>query len=272
MKMSMQVLQVDVETDPLFGLLNRALVESSQTACGLIMAKCVLNTTKLNRLQARIAQPELDLDLQISYEPNNETLAILLPDQILSKTHFVSLSVKQFLQDEQLNARNIVIASFPDCGIPKETDLQAMQAMIADEAGNGNTILIYNQPELDRRNSTILIIDEDETGGELLDTRLRMKGYEVYMANNGLDGLRLFNALSPDLVITELSLPVYDGYDVIRSIRGRKGKDAYCSIMVLSEMRMERDISACFELGVSDYIKKPYSPLELEARIRRLLQ
>jgi CheY-like chemotaxis protein len=268
----MQVLQEAVEIHPLFVHLNRALVDSSQTACGLIMAKCVLNSTAQSQLQERVARPELDLQAQFLYESNNETLAILLPDYALSNTHFVSLSVKQFLQDEQHPAGNIVIASFPECGVPRETDLQAMHAMIADEANHENAILIYNQPEEKRKNSTILIIDEDETGGELLDSRLRMKGYEVYMANNGFDGLRLFNSLSPDLVIMELSLPGYDGYDVIRSIMGRNGNDSDCRIMVLSENRMERDISACFELGVSDYIKKPYSPLELEARIRRLLQ
>lgn len=266
--MSMQLLQEKMETASLFHRLSRVLVESAETACGLIFAKCSLNEARLARLKANVSG--LDPQAQFLYEYG--TLAILLPDKKLSYTHYVSLSVKQFLQDGNIPGGGLLITSFPECGVPKEADVQAMHDMIADEADNDNSILIYNQPEAQAKQSTILIIDEDATIGELLHSRLRMKGYEVYTADNGLDGLRLFNSLSPDLVITELSLPAYDGYELIRSIRGKKEQYADCSIMVLSDKRMERDISACFEMGVSDYMTKPYSPVELEARIRRLLQ
>lgn len=269
--MSMQMLQEKTEAHPIFVRLNRVLVESSETVCGLILAKCTLGNGGLERLKEKLSSPELDPEAQFWYESNYGTLAILLPDKKLSYTHYVSLTVKQFLQDENIPG-SVLITSFPECGIPKETDVEAMHVMIADEADDESAILIYNQPDAETKSSTILIIDEDATVGELLNSRLRMKGYDVYIADNGLDGLRLFNSLSPDLVITELSLPVYDGYELIRSIRQKKEGAADCSIMVLSDNRMERDISACFELGVSDYITKPYSPVELEARIRRLLQ
>ncbi|MDF2724698.1 MAG: non-DNA binding response regulator [Paenibacillus sp.] len=269
--MSMQLLQENVETNHLFGMLNRVLVESNETLCGFIAVKIALDENGLNRLKQRLALPAPDNEAQFLYEAEGGMLAILLPDQKLSYTHYVSLSVKQFVQNEQAAGSPIVIASFPECGVPREADIRTIYAMTADEADYEDTILIYNQPENMRKHSTILIVDEDETVGELLDTRLRMKGYEVFMANNGLDGLRLYNALTPDMVITELSLPALDGYDLIRSIRKRKIAKEECSILVLSENRVERDISACFELGVSDYIRKPYSPVELEARVRRLL-
>ncbi|TMV47720.1 response regulator [Paenibacillus mesophilus] len=268
--MSMQLLQEKMETAPLFYRLSRVLVESAETACGLIFAKCTLSEARLARLKEKISGP--DPEAQFYYASNYGRLAILLPDKKLSYTHYVSLSVKQYLQDGNIPGGGLLITSFPECGVPKEADVQAMHDMIADEADNDNPILIYNQPEAKTKQSTILIIDEDATVGELLHSRLRMKGYEVYTADNGLDGLRLFKSLSPDLVITELSLPVYDGYELIRSIRGEKEQYVDCSIMVLSDKRMERDISACFEMGVADYMTKPYSPVELEARIRRLLQ
>ncbi|WP_158606416.1 response regulator transcription factor [Paenibacillus ginsengarvi] len=267
----MQLLQENVETGHLFAMLNRVLVESKETACGFIAAKIALDENGLNRLRQRLAFHAPDNEAQYLYEAGGGMLAILLPDTKLSHTHYVSLSVKQFMLDEQLAGSPIVITSFPECGVPKEADIRTIYAMTADEADYEDTILIYNQPANKRKHLTILIVDEDETVGELLDTRLRMKGYEVFMANNGADGLRMFNALTPNLVITELSLPALDGYDLIRSIRNRKQTKEECSIMVLSENRVERDISACFELGAADYIRKPYSPVELEARVRRLL-
>lgn len=269
--MSMQMLYPSTEAQPMFVRLSRALVQSSETACGLILAKCALGNGGLERLRQKIACPELEPEAQLTYESNYGMLAILLPDKKLSYTHYVSIAVKQFFQEERIGG-TILITSFPECGAPKEKDVEAMQAMIAGEAEDEGAILIYNKPDAETKPSTILIIDEDATIGELLFSRLRMKGYDVYIADNGLDGLRLFDSLSPDLVITELSLPACDGYELIRSMRRKKDDSAECSIMVLSDNRMERDISACFELGVSDYITKPYSPVELEARIRRLLQ
>lgn len=272
--MSSSLLEEAVDTHSLFALLNQTLVQSNETACGVILASSPLGPVGLSRLRERVARSEPELAVHFADDPSSGTFAMLLPDLVLSDTHYAALSVKQLMLEEGIAVGQLVIASFPECGIPKESDLQAMHALMERESDGESSILIYNPPEVKRKPATILIVDEDETGGELLDTLLRRRGYEVFTAHNGLDGLRMFQTLSPDLVITELSLPVYDGYDLIRRIRQRQAKQPAqpeCSIMVLSEKRVERDISACFELGVSDYIKKPYSPMEVEARIRRLL-
>lgn len=272
--MSPSMIEKALDIGMLFVRLNQTLVASSETVCGIILAKNPLGPVGLDRLQARIAHSAPELVAHFADVPGAGTFAVLLPDRSLSDTHYVALTVKQLMQEEGLAAGSLGIASFPECGLPKEADLLAMQALLERDADGEPSILIYNPPEAKRKSSTILIVDEDETGGELLDTLLRRRGYEVFMAHNGLDGLRLYQTQAPDLVITELSLPVYDGYDLIRRIRQLSANPAAqgdCSIMVLSEKRVERDISACFELGVSDYVKKPYSPMEVEARIRRLL-
>jgi two-component system OmpR family response regulator len=265
-----QVLKAAPETHPVRVQINKGITKSRQKTCGLILAECTLSKDQLERLKAAMVQPERDEDSLYIYETDNGLLSIVLPDQKLSATHFVCLSVKQFLQVEHLLGSSLLIASFSDSDLPKEMDVQMMIDMIKGEADYENTILIYNQKEAKKNKSTILIIDEDEAVGELLGSQLQMKGYQVYKANNGQEGLKLYDAFLPDLVITELSLPIYDGFEVIRSIRKKMYTD--CSIMVLSDNQVEKEISACFEMGVSDYIKKPYSPVELEARIRRLLE
>ncbi|MEF3302699.1 response regulator transcription factor [Paenibacillus sp. GYB003] len=269
--MSTQLFGHTATAHELFVRLNRLLVESNETTCGLIVTRRVLDENGLNRLKNDVTKTEASREAQVVYEAASGLLAILLPDQKLSDTHYVSLSVKRLLQGDGPGGA-LVIAGFPECGVPKEADMLAMQDMLTGEADQDGAILIYNQPEQSRQSFTILIVDEDETACELLDSRLRLKGYEVFKATNGLDGLRLFDALRPDLVITELSLTALGGYELIRAIRGRKEAGGTCGILVLSENRVERDISACFELGVSDYIKKPFSPIELEARVRRLLE
>lgn len=268
--MSMQVEpQQTAERSQLLARLHRLLLDSGETVCGLILVRCALDAEGLDRLRERAAAAT-NREAPVLVEPLRDAAAILLPDEKLSGTHYAALAVKEWLRDAGLEAGPVLIASFPECGVPKEADLRAMQAIVAEHTEGGDPILIYNQPDRTERSRTVLIVDEDETVGELLDSRLRLQGYEVFKARDGSDGLRLFDALSPDLVITELKLPVVDGFDLIRSIRQRSREEGDCRILVLSENRMERDISRCFELGASDYIRKPFSPLELEARIRRL--
>src|ERR1700730_14024182 len=240
--MSKQVLQAEVDSRHIFVRMNRFLVESGLKTCGLILAQCNLKTEQLDRLKEAVSVQEPNLEAQYLYDHN--VLAIFLLDKPLSYTHYVSLSVKQFLQEGKLLEGSLLITCFKEYEFPKEADVKEMLRMLQEEENDENTILIFNQPEKHKK-STILIIDEDETVGELLDSRLLMKGYEVYKANSGLEGLRLFDEVNPDLVITELSLPVYDGYEVIRGIRNRIYSDY--NIMVLSNKRMERDISTCFE-------------------------
>jgi two-component system, OmpR family, response regulator len=264
--MSTQVMEMARETDLIVNGINQILIELGRKTCGVILGEYTLDKSQLQRLNEVVAANETDMSATFLYQ--NNILVILLPDKELSYTHFVSLSVQQFLQEENQLGGNLLIANFS--GMPHVEDATEMLHLIRQEADYENTILIYDQSQRKKDKPTILIIDDDKAVGELLDSRLMMKGYDVYKADSGLEGMRLFDSVSPDLVITELALPVYDGFEVIRSIRNKTYDE--CNIMVLSNKRLERDISTCFELGVSDYITKPYSPVEVEARIRRLLQ
>jgi two-component system OmpR family response regulator len=264
-----QAMKTTTEDHHIYVRLNKGLMEFGQKIYGLILAKCGLDPSQLQRLKDVVAQIEPGLNQQYRFESDHGILSIVLPDQKLNSSHYISLVVKQFLQEERQFGGNLITAEFSEHIMPKEKDVEAMLQMLREEADYENTILIYQQQESRPKQSTILIIDEDQAVGELLDSQLRMKGYNVFKAGSGEDGLKMYDALLPDLVITELSLPVFDGFEVIRSIRKRMYTD--CSIIVLSDNQIEKDISACFEMGVSDYIKKPYSPVELEARVRRLL-
>jgi CheY-like chemotaxis protein len=264
-----QVSKAAADSYRLAVLIHKAMMESGQPTFGFILAECALDMDQLKRLEAELVQMDSELAKPFMLDGDSGLLSILLPAQKLNMTHYVSLQVKHFLQEEQLLEGNILIADFSEPAMPADSKIEAMLGILREEENRENTILIYNPQEVKDHTSTILIIDEDEAVGELLDSQLRMKGFQVYKASSGEEGLRLFDILLPNLVITELSLPVFDGFEVIRSIR--KKMNTNCQIMVLSDNQMEKDIRACFEMGVSDYIKKPYSPVELEARVRRLL-
>ncbi|MNC66837.1 Phosphate regulon transcriptional regulatory protein PhoB [compost metagenome] len=98
-----------------------------------------------------------------------------------------------------------------------------------------------------------------------------MQGYETIVADNGLTALELIGKWEPDLVLTELNLYGIDGLPYIHHIQ-QLNVSVVPKIVVLTEQRVEQTISLCFQNGVDDYITKPFSPVELDARIRRCIQ
>lgn len=114
----------------------------------------------------------------------------------------------------------------------------------------------------------ILVVDDEPNICHILETRLRMVGYEVSTAADGLEGLKTFGEVNPDLVILDLMLPQLDGYGVCEKLRSRTS----IPILMLSAIDEVSQKVACLQMGADDYMVKPFSPKELIARIGCLLR
>ncbi|MBR4168515.1 MAG: response regulator transcription factor [Lachnospiraceae bacterium] len=115
----------------------------------------------------------------------------------------------------------------------------------------------------------ILVVDDESRIRKLVRDFLVKKGFEVVEAENGKDAVDLFFETNDfDLIILDIMMPVMDGWQVCREIR------AYSKvpIIMLSAKNDERDELMGFELGVDEYISKPFSPKVLVARIEALLR
>jgi DNA-binding response OmpR family regulator len=115
---------------------------------------------------------------------------------------------------------------------------------------------------------TILVVEDDPAVSRLVEHRLAQEGYRVVVAPDGEQGLRLFEAVKPDLVILDLILPEIDGYEVCRIIR----KQSAVPIIVLSAKGDEVDKLVGFRLGADDYVTKPFSAAELAMRVGAVLR
>lgn len=115
----------------------------------------------------------------------------------------------------------------------------------------------------------ILIIEDDKTIVEGLTIALNFHDFSVISAGNGIEGYNLFEQEKPDLLILDIMLPGTDGFEVCRKIRGN---DLQVPIIMLTAKSRESDKLLGFELGVDDYITKPFSAKELIARIRAILK
>jgi OmpR family response regulator RpaB len=116
-------------------------------------------------------------------------------------------------------------------------------------------------------NEKILVVDDQPSIREILKTRLSILGYKVILAANGQEALILFNKENPSLLIVDIVLAKINGYEVCREIR----KQSKVPIIILTALGDIADRVLGFKLGADDYVMKPFSPRELEARIRAIL-
>lgn len=114
----------------------------------------------------------------------------------------------------------------------------------------------------------VLVVDDEASIRRILDTRLSMIGYVVITACDGEEALSLFRREAPDLVILDVMMPKLDGYGVCQEIR----KTSDVPIIILTALGDVADRITGLELGADDYVIKPFSPKELEARIRSVLR
>jgi two-component system KDP operon response regulator KdpE len=113
----------------------------------------------------------------------------------------------------------------------------------------------------------VLLIDDDETLLELLSEHIRSANYQVRTASNGQKGLKIASENKPDLVVLDVMMPGMDGWEVCQRLRDTSRSP----VIMLTAKGNEIDKLRGFNLGVDDYVTKPFSFAELVARIRAVL-
>lgn len=114
----------------------------------------------------------------------------------------------------------------------------------------------------------ILIADDEQLMRQLVVDFLKPEGYEVIEAADGKEALALYNEQHPDLVLLDVMMPGYDGWTVCREIR----RESTVPIMMITAKGEEIDQLFAYDLGVDEYITKPFSPRILMAKIKAILR
>lgn len=116
----------------------------------------------------------------------------------------------------------------------------------------------------------ILIADDEPNIVAALEFLLQQSGYEVHVANNGEEALRLVEACIPDLVLLDVMMPKKSGYEVCTRIRERADW-RHIKIVMLSAKGREAEVNKGLSMGADLYVTKPFSTRELMAKIKGLL-
>lgn len=117
----------------------------------------------------------------------------------------------------------------------------------------------------------ILVIEDEPSLREILTYNLRHEGFEVIAAADGQEGLRQAERESPDLLILDLMLPVVDGLQVCRQLRGN-ARTHDIPVLMLTARSEERDEIVGFRMGADDYVTKPFKMKPLIHRVKALLR
>nr|YP_010337082.1 regulatory component of sensory transduction system [Pseudoerythrocladia kornmannii]UNJ16667.1 regulatory component of sensory transduction system [Pseudoerythrocladia kornmannii] len=121
---------------------------------------------------------------------------------------------------------------------------------------------------MENHTEKILVVDDEASIRRILETRLSMIGYDVVTAENGEEALMIFRREYPSLVVLDVMMDKLDGYGVCQELR----KESDIPIIMLTALGDVSDRITGLELGADDYVVKPFSPKELEARIRSVLR
>ncbi len=120
----------------------------------------------------------------------------------------------------------------------------------------------------DSRPINVLLAEDEESFVDALVVGLGREGFQVTVARDGSEALRLFDETEPDLVLLDLMLPKVSGIDVCRTIRSRSS----VPIIMVTAKAAEIDTVVGLEVGADDYVAKPYRLRELVARIRAVMR
>ena len=122
--------------------------------------------------------------------------------------------------------------------------------------------------EKSQKTHTILVIEDNQDMSQLLKRILEPEGYRVILSVDGAYGMALLREAQPDLVLLDIMMPDVDGFMTLHSIR----KYSNVPVIMVTAKRETEALQRAIDLGADDYVKKPFGPDELLARIKAKLR
>ena len=117
----------------------------------------------------------------------------------------------------------------------------------------------------------LLLVEDDNNLSYIVQTGLQdiIGGYEVITACNGKEGLEAWKEHHPDIIISDIDMPVMNGFEMVRLIRETDGDTP---ILFASALTSPKDVRKGYDIGVNNYVKKPFIPDELDAHLHAILK
>ena len=116
----------------------------------------------------------------------------------------------------------------------------------------------------------VLICEDEEIMLTALEFRLKKQGYQVLKAKDGREALEVIKSENPDMIIADILMPHVTGLEIIEYVRKELKRDT--PIITISALEHDDVVLSAFKLGANDFITKPFKPVELIIRIKKIFQ
>jgi two-component system alkaline phosphatase synthesis response regulator PhoP len=115
----------------------------------------------------------------------------------------------------------------------------------------------------------VLLCEDEDVMRTAIEFRLTKQGYKVSYVSNGLDAIHALSQTLPDILVTDLVMPIHNGIEVIKYLRQNIKSDI--PVIVISPVEEDELILEALRAGADDFLAKPFKPLELVLRLRSLI-
>ncbi|HTS28455.1 MAG TPA: response regulator [Bryobacteraceae bacterium] len=149
---------------------------------------------------------------------------------------------------------------------PEEALIRLTRVMSDSRSGSKSTARSAGTNKPDR--ACVVVADDDPSVSSLVRSVLKTHGMDAETATNGQSALEAIRKFQPQAAVLDINMPVMDGYEVLAAIRA---EGLQVRVVLLTARQQESDVIRGFTLGADDYMVKPFGPLELVARLKRLL-
>ena len=116
----------------------------------------------------------------------------------------------------------------------------------------------------------ILVAEDEPLMLMAIEAKLKNEGFDVVGVADGREALKVLENFVPDLIITDILMPYTSGLELISIVKSSQNKKL--PIIVLSGLGQENTVMEAFQLGADDFLTKPFNPVELSVRVKRLLK
>lgn len=117
----------------------------------------------------------------------------------------------------------------------------------------------------------ILIVEDNEMSRDMLERRLKKNGFEVFSAVNGQEAIEMAHSSNPDLILMDMNLPVMDGWEATRHLKGSSATN-HIPVIALTAHAIRDDLNSTLEAGCDDYDTKPVDFHRLLQKMNHFLQ
>ncbi|RKY48348.1 MAG: hypothetical protein DRP86_06625, partial [Candidatus Neomarinimicrobiota bacterium] len=212
-------------------------------------------------------------DSDYLFRHGDGSFSIILPNTSLDDASLIVERMLFYIREiGKKDIQFFMSAGLVDLGDVKsyEEATTAVNALLARAQNEGGNRMVLQSRSESLKNK-IMLAEDDRLMANIIIHNLKKAGLEVDYFSDG--ALALEGAENHDyaLIITDIKMPVIDGFELLRRVRMLPGK-THTPVLILTSMGNEDDIVRAFDLGADDYLLKPFSPKELIARVNRMLR